>query len=220
MATPGFLFGCWDTDSDPPLCTASPLPMEIPLESPAGPVLCSLLDERVPEFWTWIIWNCVGRYKLNELFIKAWDFPSLADWSLLFKWVLRSFSCIAYHQTNRQDKSQGGSEEGRALSSGWSHWVCLEWPWWRMEPNRKKKTLFLSSSYSTKTFFFNTLTYFSWKVTMSKKHRKDFLMFTEERTGAQRSQIICPSWTACIDGTDGIKSQVYLQCNCATFQPY
>lgn len=161
MATPGFLFGCWDTDSDPPLCTASPLPMEIPLESPAGPVLCSLLDEQVPEFWTWIIWNCVGRYKLNELFIKAWDFPSLADWSLLFKWVLRSFSCIAYHQTNSRDKSQGGSEEGRALSSGWSHWVCLEWPWRRMEPNRKKKTLFLSSSYSTKTFSFLTLSLIS-----------------------------------------------------------
>lgn len=52
------------------------------------------------------------------------------------------------------------------------------------------------------------------------KHRKDFLVFTEERTGAQRSQIICSSWTACIDGTDGIKSQVHLLGSCATFQPY
>lgn len=78
-------------------------PMELPLKPPAGLVLCSLLDERLPEFWLWAIWNCVCSYKLNELFIKAWDFPSFADWSLLFSRVVRSFSCIF---TIRQTQSR------------------------------------------------------------------------------------------------------------------
>lgn len=100
MATPKFLYGCWDTDSDSPVRTASPLPHGATSQAPAGPVLCFLLDERLPEFWLWAIWNCVCSYKLNELFIKAWDFPSFAYWSLLFSRVVRSFSCIVYNQTN------------------------------------------------------------------------------------------------------------------------